>query len=146
MEQIMQSICPPLRAVLCAALIVLSPGCTSLTKLFGELEEFYSAQGKRITAGYQKVAGLLIRMKEDPETGKNSELVLQLSEVEEQLDKICRPLQRVSYLRSMREEVHSNLTEEAYRAYDSCESATLEAKEDLYLIAPELATKHRRKP
>lgn len=137
----MQSTFPPLRAVLCAALLVLSTGCTPLIEF---LEEFYRVQGTRITAGYQKVAGLLIRMKEDPETGKNSGLVLQLSEVEEQLDKICRPLQRVSYLRSMGEEVHSNLTEEAYKAYGPCEDATLEAKKDLYLIAPGLATKHRR--
>ena len=140
----MQSIRSPLRAVLCAALIVLSPGCTSLAELLGKLEGFYSAQGTRIFAAYQEVAGLLIRMKEDSETEKNSGLVLQLSEVEEELDEACRPLQAVSYLKIEIEVVDSILSDEAYRAYGSCEDATLDAKEELHRIAPELAALYSR--
>lgn len=144
MELVMQSIRPPLRAVLCAALIVFSPGCSFLTGLHDVLKNFYRAKGTGIFAAYQEVAGLLIRMKEDPETEKNSGLVLQLSEVEERLDDACLPLQRVSYLRIEIEVVDSNLSDEAYRAYDSCESATFEAKEELRRIAPELAILYSR--
>ena len=138
----MQSIRFSLRAVLCAALIFLSTGCASLTELFGELEEFYRAQGTAIFAKQNKVILALIRMREVSEARKKYEVARQLSEVEEKLDETCLPLQRVSYLKLMGEKVDSNLSNKAYRSYDSCEEATLEAKDELYRIAPKLAAQY----